>query len=108
MTVSPALSVFLRRASRWLAALAALGALGFATAAALMFFWQPVGVIATDSQGVAKISLEIDGKEVAVSYGSQLGYSWNTRNVASGAHTVTVRITDVAGNVTTRTVTVYK
>ncbi len=39
MTVSPALSVFLRRASRWLAALAALGALGFATAAALMFFW---------------------------------------------------------------------
>ncbi len=69
---------------------------------------QPVGVIATDSQGVAKISLEIDGKEVAVSYGSQLGYSWNTRNVASGAHTVTVRITDVAGNVTTRTVTVYK
>ncbi|HEX7971325.1 MAG TPA: TIGR02099 family protein, partial [Thiobacillus sp.] len=39
MTVSPALSPFLRRASRWLAALAALGALGFATAAALMFFW---------------------------------------------------------------------
>ena len=39
MTVSPALSVFLRRASRWLAALAGLGVLGFATAAALMFFW---------------------------------------------------------------------
>src|SRR4030066_110771 len=39
MTVSSALFVFLRRASRWLAALAALTALGFATAAALMFFW---------------------------------------------------------------------
>ncbi|HRK77710.1 MAG TPA: TIGR02099 family protein, partial [Thiobacillus sp.] len=39
MTVSPALSLFLRRAARWLAALAALAALGFATAAALMFFW---------------------------------------------------------------------
>ncbi|MBW8369527.1 MAG: TIGR02099 family protein [Thiobacillus sp.] len=39
MTVSPALSPFLRRASRWLAAVAALAALGFATAAALMFFW---------------------------------------------------------------------
>ena len=39
MTVSPALSLFLRRASRWLAALAALGALGFATVASLMFFW---------------------------------------------------------------------
>ena len=39
MIVSPALSLFLRRAARWLAALAALAALGFATAAALMFFW---------------------------------------------------------------------
>ena len=39
MTVFPALSVFLRRASRWLAALAALAVLGFASAAALMFFW---------------------------------------------------------------------
>lgn len=39
MTVSSAFSVFLRRASRWLAALAALAVLGFATAAALMFFW---------------------------------------------------------------------
>ncbi|MCD6706414.1 MAG: TIGR02099 family protein [Thiobacillus sp.] len=39
MTVFSSLSVFLRRASRWLAALAALAALGFATAAALVFFW---------------------------------------------------------------------
>jgi uncharacterized protein (TIGR02099 family) len=39
MTVSPALLSFLRRASRWLAALLALGVAGFATAAALMFFW---------------------------------------------------------------------
>src|SRR4030065_2881810 len=39
MSVSSSLSVFLRRASRWLAALAALAALGFGTAAALMFFW---------------------------------------------------------------------
>lgn len=39
MTVSSALSASLRRASRWLAALLALAALGVATAAALMFFW---------------------------------------------------------------------
>src|SRR5512135_998390 len=39
MTVSPALSLFLRRAMRWLAALLALAAVGFATAVALMFFW---------------------------------------------------------------------
>jgi uncharacterized protein (TIGR02099 family) len=39
MTVSPVFSLWLRRAARWLAALAALIALGFATAAALMYFW---------------------------------------------------------------------
>ena len=39
MTVFPALSVFLRRAARWVAAFAALAALGFAAAAALMYFW---------------------------------------------------------------------
>lgn len=39
MTASSVLSLFLRRAARWLAALAALAALGFASAAALMFFW---------------------------------------------------------------------
>jgi len=39
MTVFPAFSSLPRRALRWLAVLAALGALVFATAAALMFFW---------------------------------------------------------------------
>jgi len=39
MTVSPAFLSFLRRAARWLAALAALATLVFVTAAALMFFW---------------------------------------------------------------------
>jgi len=38
MTVSPAFFLFLRRASRWFAVLFALAALGFATAASLMFF----------------------------------------------------------------------
>ena len=39
MTVSPVLSSLLRRGARWLAALLALSAAGFATVAALMFFW---------------------------------------------------------------------
>ncbi len=39
MIVFPALSPFLRLASRWLAALLALAAAGFATVAALMYFW---------------------------------------------------------------------
>lgn len=69
---------------------------------------QTISVSATDNQGIAKISLVIDGREVAVTYGSSLSYSWNTRRLARGAHTVTVRITDNAGNVTSKTVTVYR
>ncbi|MBW8330347.1 MAG: S8 family serine peptidase [Thiobacillus sp.] len=69
---------------------------------------QTIKVSATDSQGVAKISLIIDGKEVAITYGGSLSYNWNTRKLAKGAHTVTVRVTDTAGNVTSRTVTVYR
>lgn len=69
---------------------------------------QTITVSATDNQSVAKISLVIDGKEVAVAYGSSLSYNWNTRKVTSGAHTITVRVTDNTGNVTTRSVTVNK
>ena len=69
---------------------------------------QTIKVSATDNQSVAKISLVIDGKEVAVAYGGSLSYSWSTRRLAKGAHTVTVRVTDNSGNVTSKTVTVYK
>jgi thermitase len=69
---------------------------------------QTISVSTTDNQSVAKISLVIDGKEVAIAYGSSLSYSWNTRKVAKGAHTVTVRITDNSGLMTSKTVTVYK
>jgi subtilisin family serine protease len=69
---------------------------------------QTVSVSATDNQSVAKISLLIDGKEVAVAYGGSLSYSWNTRKLAKGPHTVTVRITDNSGLVTSTTVTVYR
>ena len=63
---------------------------------------------ATDNQKVAKIWLVIDGKEVAVAYGGSLSYSWNTRKVAKGAHSVTVRAWDAAGNTSSKTVTVYR
>lgn len=69
---------------------------------------QTVKVSASDNQKVAKISLVIDGKEVATAFGGSLSYNWNTNKLARGAHTVTVRVTDNSGNVTTKTVTVYK
>lgn len=67
-----------------------------------------VSASATDNKAVAKISLTIDGKEVAVTYGGSISYNWNTRKAANGAHSVTVRAWDAAGNTASRSVTVYK
>jgi len=69
---------------------------------------QSVSASATDNQQVTKISLTIDGKEVALAYGGSISYNWNTRKVAKGAHSITVRAWDVAGNTTSKAVTVYK
>lgn len=69
---------------------------------------QTVQVTATDNQSVAKIVLNIDGKQVAVAYGNSLSYSWNTRNIANGAHIATVQAYDAANNTISKTVTVYK
>lgn len=69
---------------------------------------QSIKVSATDNQSVAKISLSIDGKEVAVAYGGALSYNWNTSSVAPGSHQISVRVTDNSGNVTTKTVSVWR
>ena len=60
--------------------------------------------------------LLIDGKEVAVSYGSTISYSWSTTTTAkkgakatsTGSSTLTVRAQDAAGNVGSASVTVQK
>ncbi len=65
MTDSSALSVFLRRASRWLAALAALAVLGFATAAALMYFWV-LPNIADHRDTVARLMSRALGQQVTL------------------------------------------
>jgi uncharacterized protein (TIGR02099 family) len=65
MTVSPAFSLLLRRAARWLAALAALGAVGFATAAALMYFWV-LPNIADHRETVANLMSRALGQQVTL------------------------------------------
>jgi subtilisin family serine protease len=69
---------------------------------------QGITAAASDNQRIAKMSLVIDGKEVATTNGSSLSYSWNTRKVAKGAHSVTVRAWDAAGNASSKSVTVYR
>jgi thermitase len=69
---------------------------------------QKISASATDNQRVAKMSLEIDSKVVATTTGSSISYTWNTRKVAKGSYSVTVRAWDAASNATSKTVTVYK
>jgi len=69
---------------------------------------QTVSASATDDTKLAKLSLSIDGREVATTTGSSISYGWNTRKVASGTHTITVRAWDAAGNTTSKSITVYR
>ena len=86
----------------------AIGTFNLTNGMTISPYRQTISVTATDNQGIAKISLVIDGKEVAVAYGGSLSYSWNTRKVAKGAHAVSVRASDSAGNQASKTVTVFK
>lgn len=58
---------------------------------------------ASDNSGAAGISqtLYIDGAVKARGTGGVLSYSWNTRKVASGTHTIMVIAKDAAGNSST-------
>jgi subtilisin family serine protease len=83
-----------------------------------------ISVSATDNNKVSQISLTIDGKQVALSYGSQLSYTWsvtttatsspakskakhNATTIQSGtSHTITATALDPAGNKGTASVSV--
>ena len=67
-----------------------------------------VSISASDNAGAAgiKLALAIDGVTKAQGAGGSLGYSWNTKKSAAGAHTLTVTARDAAGNTSTATVNV--
>jgi subtilisin family serine protease len=77
-----------------------------------------VNVTGQDNVQVAKITLSIDGKQVAMVNGSSLSYSWNTGSTGGkwwkrgrttgGTSTLAAQAVDPAGNVATTTVTVKK
>ncbi|MFP5410198.1 MAG: S8 family serine peptidase [Gammaproteobacteria bacterium] len=69
---------------------------------------QAVSASATDNQRVAKMSVAIDGRDFAITFGSSVSFNWNTRNLSKGAHNVTVRAWDHAGNTVSKSVTVYR
>lgn len=65
---------------------------------------------ATDNAGASGISqaLYIDGVLTAKSTGSSLAYSWNSRKVAVGVHTIQAVATDAAGNKSSTSVQVTR
>ena len=67
-----------------------------------------VTVSATDNSGPAQISqqLYIDGALKAKTTGGALAYSWNTRKLKSGTHTIQAVAKDAAGNTATVSVQV--
>jgi hypothetical protein len=69
-----------------------------------------VSLNASDNSGAAGInmSLYIDGQLKASGIGSALSYSWNTRKVAAGTHTIQAVARDAAGNTTSRSVQVTR
>ncbi|MGW8392392.1 S8 family serine peptidase [Pseudoduganella sp. HUAS MS19] len=69
-----------------------------------------VNLNASDNSGAAGInmSLYIDGQLKASGAGSSLSYSWNTRKIAAGTHTVQAVAKDAAGNTTTTSVQVTR
>jgi len=66
---------------------------------------------ATDDQKVSRLSLLIDGREVAMSFGSAVSHNWNTasgRKKSNTTSTITARALDPAGNLGTASITVRR
>jgi hypothetical protein len=69
-----------------------------------------VNVTASDNQKVPKITLTIDGKQVAVLNSSSLVYNWSVPKVKgrSKSSTISARADDAAGNAATASVSVNR
>lgn len=69
-----------------------------------------VQVAASDNSGSAGISmtLAINGKQVAKASGGSLSYSWNTRKLAPGTHSLAIVARDAAGNQSTQAISVRR
>jgi peptidoglycan/xylan/chitin deacetylase (PgdA/CDA1 family) len=60
-----------------------------------------VQATAADSEsGVASVNFYVDGTKVAVATKSPYQFSWNTKKVPAGTHTLTAQAVDRAGNTT--------
>ena len=63
---------------------------------------------ATDNIGVTSMQIYIDGELKASSNSGAISFSWNTRKVAVGTHTIRIDAKDAFGNVGTSTIQVRR
>jgi hypothetical protein len=63
---------------------------------------------ATDNVGVVNVVFSVDGKVLATDSTAPYAVTWRTGSYAAGAHTITAKAKDAAGNTKTATITVYK
>lgn len=63
---------------------------------------------ASDNVGVTSMKLYIDGSQKATSSSGSLNYSWNTKRVTVGQHTIKVQAYDAAKNMGEATITVNR
>jgi len=57
-----------------------------------------ISIEATDNAQISEIQLSIDGVVVSTVTTSSMNYSWNTRKVADGAHSISAVATDSSSN----------
>jgi hypothetical protein len=67
-----------------------------------------ISATATDSAGVARTELYIDGKLVNQSNGGAAKWSWNTTSYARGSHVIMVKAYDASNNAGSSSKSVYK
>lgn len=65
-----------------------------------------LAVSASDNVGVTSVTIAVDGATTCLFSAAPFSCSWNTKNVVSGAHTLTATAKDAAGNLATASVTV--
>jgi len=62
---------------------------------------------ANDAYGISKVEFYIDGVLKSTVFATPYAYSWNSKSVKSGWHTISVRAYDILGNSAEATVRVY-
>lgn len=69
---------------------------------------ETITVQAFDNQKVVRVEVYVNGKLRSSSSSGALKWIWNTSKESSGAHTLSAKAFDAAGNVSTDSMTVYK